>query len=61
MSMANYSTPVWEIRTTEPDGLLGVAHVYSHNTPLMGRHFFSVNFSRDIKKITPLNNPPWVT
>ena len=49
MSMGNYSTPVWEIPPTGPDGLLGVAFVYSHNTPLMGRFFFSVNFSWDIK------------
>ena len=47
--MGNFSTPVGEIPPIGPDGLLGVAHVYSHSTPLMGRYFFSVNFSWDIK------------
>ena len=47
--MDNYNAPVWEIPPTGPDGVLGEAHVYSHNTPLMGRYCFSVNFPWDIK------------
>jgi len=49
--MGNYSTPVWEIPPTGPDGLLGVAHAHSHNTTLMDRFFLSVNFSWDIKQL----------
>ena len=38
--MGNYSNPVWKILPTGPDGLPGVAHVYSNKIPLMGRYFF---------------------